>query len=254
MQILIGFLIATAIFGALYAVHLFRARVFHEAKASLINVFSHRFRTPLSALRWNLENAIEQLPKNTKVEIKSSLKDGYNRTLFLIETLDRLVESLEIEGGTLKIKSKEFNIKSVLEPLIDSFKERCVEHDIKFDVKIISCTLMGDEKRIIAICKSLLSNALQYTMEGGEISFCVHPKGDHVCIEVSDNGIGVPERSKRKIFNQFYRADNALFTFPDGQGLGLYFCKKVVELHGGSIKMKSKVNEGTTFNIVLPKK
>ncbi|MBU1125996.1 HAMP domain-containing histidine kinase, partial [Patescibacteria group bacterium] len=223
-----------------------------QAKTEFISIVSHRFRTPLSAIRWNIETIMEMPICKASKDCSQALDDAYDRTLFLNETLDRLFDSLAIESGKLKLKKQEINSKELFGEAASKFKNQCLSKEVHCTTSIGDFPLAVDVERIRSTCRSLLTNALQYTAAKGTVSLKVSKEGHMVKIEISDTGIGVPEEAKDKIFEKFYRAQNAIHTYTDGQGLGLYLAKRIVEIHHGKISFVSELGKGTKFTILLP--
>ncbi|MDP2631200.1 MAG: ATP-binding protein [Candidatus Uhrbacteria bacterium] len=224
-----------------------------KVKSEFIGVVSHRFRTPLSAIRWNLEAVLDTYGKSLSKEAKEGLHDAHDRSLFLISTLDRLFDSIAIERGTFKVKGDTFSARTAFEPVLQKFQEKCTRRNIKCSFKISPIKMFGDEQRLVSVCDSIISNALQYTPKG-EVKFDVSKEGNNVRITVSDTGIGIPKNDLDKIWDKFYRAKNAILTYTDGQGLGLYLAKVIVDSHKGHISVDTEVGKGTTFTITLPGK
>jgi signal transduction histidine kinase len=108
-----------------------------------------------------------------------------------------------------------------------------------------------DRERVLQAASILLDNALKFTPEGGSITVGVEDEGDEVALAVSDTGVGIPEDELPLIFERFYRADAA--RAEEGVGLGLSIARQIAEAHGGSIRVRSRVGEGSTFVFVLPR-
>ncbi|EUJ18140.1 two-component sensor histidine kinase [Listeria aquatica FSL S10-1188] len=113
--------------------------------------------------------------------------------------------------------------------------------------------ITAERDRIQQILVNLLSNAIQYTQTEGKVRLSLDDAGDYVVIKVMDNGIGIPEKDLDRIFERFYRVDKARSRHSGGTGLGLSIVKHLVESMDGEILVVSKENEGTTFEIKLPK-
>ncbi len=114
------------------------------------------------------------------------------------------------------------------------------------------CNFYGDAGRLEQVVTNIVSNSVKYTPEGGRIKVSCGTRYTEGFIEVSDNGIGIPERDLPRIFDRFYRVDKARSRESGGTGLGLAIAKELVELHGGKIDIKSKVGSGTRVTITLP--
>ncbi|HPM00235.1 MAG TPA: ATP-binding protein, partial [Bacillota bacterium] len=114
--------------------------------------------------------------------------------------------------------------------------------------------LFADRDKISQVLVNLISNALKYTNSNGRVTITASDSGDNTTITVSDTGIGISEEDLPYIFERFYRADKSRNRMTGGSGIGLTIAKAVVEAHKGSISATGKLNEGTVFTVVLPKK
>lgn len=113
--------------------------------------------------------------------------------------------------------------------------------------------IQADSKQLTMIFQNLLSNAIKYTSDGGGISLKIGLKKDDIIITVGDNGMGIPENARDKIFTRFFRADNAKEADSEGTGLGLYILKAIVDQMKGKIWFDSMEGKGTTFYVTLPR-
>jgi signal transduction histidine kinase len=112
---------------------------------------------------------------------------------------------------------------------------------------------MGDEKLLDELFGNLISNAIKYTPSGGKVRVSLAGEKEHRArLEVSDTGIGIPEEDIPRLFTEFFRAENAKAQAEEGTGLGLVIVKEILDFLGGSISVKSKAGEGTTFTCLLP--
>ena len=143
-------------------------------------------------------------------------------------------------------------MKNFLEPVIESFKPVFEKAGIKFSAELesgLSCEI--DRNQFRHVIDNLLSNALRYTNEGGEVKAKLFSKDKKIFIEVSDTGIGISEKDLPNIFERFYRADESRARVTGGSGVGLAIVKAAVEAHNGTITAKSVKGEGSTFTIAL---
>jgi signal transduction histidine kinase len=149
---------------------------------------------------------------------------------------------------------QDYNIVSVVEDITLSVAEYVEDKGIKFifdtnvEEKVISC----DPDNIERIMLNLISNAVKFTDKGDLISVVVLDQGDNVQISVKDTGVGIPEDKLQVIFERFRQADNSLSRDHEGSGIGLSLVKALVEMHGGTIKVKSSLGQGSEFIIKLP--
>jgi signal transduction histidine kinase len=143
----------------------------------------------------------------------------------------------------------------VLTPLTRLFETPAAEKGIEVDYQLGDALpqIMGDEKLIDELFTNLISNAVKYTPSGGKIRVSLLKENQNlVRFQVSDTGIGIPEEDMARLFTEFFRAENAKALAEEGTGLGLVIVKEILDFLGGSISVRSKVGEGTTFTCLLP--
>jgi signal transduction histidine kinase len=143
----------------------------------------------------------------------------------------------------------------VLRALEELYGSSASEKGVAVDFAIDGCVpeLLADEKLLDELFGNLISNAIKYTPPAGKVHVSLAVESEHrVCFEVTDTGIGIPEEDVPRLFTEFFRAENAKAQAEEGTGLGLVIVKEVLDFLGGSISVKSKVGEGTTFTCLLP--
>lgn len=176
----------------------------------------------------------------------------YDNSLCLTRWVDDTLSFNKMED-----ELKEVDIRPLIQQVIDLQKERSVEKKIEIDfeaspsIPLIRC----HEQLIFRTFENLLNNALKYTPEGGRVNIAITPSannggGKMIEISVQDTGIGIPREDIEKIFEPFYRANNASQEI--GMGLGLSFVQQAVNLHGGRISIQSELGRGSTFTVMLP--
>jgi signal transduction histidine kinase len=124
---------------------------------------------------------------------------------------------------------------------------------LKINIKTVSDRIKADPSQLERVFINLLGNAIKFTPEKGKITISCEDKKDSVEFGVEDTGIGIPKDGLKKVFEEFYRADNALDQKVKGTGLGLSLAKKIVEAHKGKIWVESELGKGTRFNFTIPK-
>jgi len=233
-----------------------REKEIDRAKTEFVSLSSHQLRTPLSSINWNTEMLLngDAGPMNEKQ--MQFLKEVYSSSQRMIALINAFLDVSRIEIGTFSGDPKPVNINEAAQDILREFHpmlEKRKQHiSENYDPKIP--TISTDIKTIHAIFQNLLSNAAKYTKEGGEIRVetTLSADGKDVIIEVSDNGIGIPNDQKHQIFERFFRTEVAREIDTDGTGLGLYFLKLITDKVGGTITFNSELNKGTTFFITLP--
>lgn len=233
-----------------------------RAKSEFIRVASHQFRTPLSGIRFEAEYILEKRERGDLAENEAidALILIYERTLFLIRTLNDIFDVLEIDQGEAKIKKEETSFAEVAKDAESVIRQPFVytqnTKKLTIDIKSVKQPVLIDREKVKRIITTLLTNAFVFTGKNGKISLQAKIKGKGknraLNILVSDNGIGIPAAERTKVFEKFYRASNASRAVPNGIGLGLFIVKTFVKMHGGDIVIKDAKGGGAVFDISLP--
>ena len=222
---------------------------------------SHELRTPLTVLIMSIDYLKKQREALNK-ELEEQLIDSISRNILLLQELIEDILTLSIiDDKKVILEMSEFllndRIQDILNLLEPRIKEKKITVNMDHDPKM---SLFGDKKRIDQIFRILIDNAIKYSNEGSEIQLVAldNYKGDFkptnsdgFLFQVIDNGRGIPEKDLPRIFDRFYRAQNARDV--NGSGLGLAIAKQLTELHGGKIFVESEYSIGPIFSVFLPK-
>jgi two-component system, OmpR family, phosphate regulon sensor histidine kinase PhoR len=162
------------------------------------------------------------------------------------------VASLDANNVSLKMASCDINklLAEIVSQHSSEFGKR--RQQLVFDVRTKRISARVDKDFLRMVLEHIIDNAGKYTPPAGTVRVSLAQHDGHVRIEVSDTGIGIAKKDRPKLFHKFSRVDNARTNTTTGTGLGLYWAKKVVDLHGGTIKVKSEIHKGSTFIIDLP--
>ncbi|PWJ42213.1 ATP-binding response regulator [Sediminitomix flava] len=225
-------------------------------KNRYISVITHELRTPLNAIIGMAHLLESKSPRDDQKELIDTLVYSSNKLLSLInDTLDLS----KLEAGMLQLESKSFNIYQLIEQTQKLFEPKAKDKQIRFFTFIdsnIPQNIKGDETRLSQILNNIVSNAIKFT-EQGEVCIMVklvERKENTIILEfeIKDSGIGIPQDMQGQIFEPFRQAEKSTFRKFGGTGLGLSITKNLVEFHNGTLDLKSKEAEGTTFIIKLP--
>jgi signal transduction histidine kinase/DNA-binding response OmpR family regulator len=227
----------------------------NRTKDEFLATLSHELRTPLTAiLGWshllqtktldqeNMERALETIERNARSQS---------------QLIDDLLDVSRIITGKLRIDMRPVELIPIIEAAIDSMRPTAQAKSIKFEVTCdkTASHVSGDSNRLQQIVWNLFSNAVKFTPEGGRINVSLERHGEHAQIAISDTGQGIDARFLPFIFDRFRQADGSTTRKYGGLGLGLAIVRHLVELHGGTIKVRSDgVGQGATFTVLLPLK
>jgi signal transduction histidine kinase len=224
-----------------------------KLKDQFITTVSHQFNTPLSVIGWSLDaltdpNATPEKIHETADVIRKSQRD-------IASIVSDLVTLSEIGFRYQRSNTKPINIEKLTRTVLESFSE-----PIKLKQLTVTMSSSGDtvaevnEFMLRKAIENLVDNAIAYSNSGGRVAISIGGDEHELRFTISDEGIGIPRAEQSRIFQQFFRAKNAVAKKNVGTGLGLYITKNIVEGHGGSINFKSEENNGALFSVTLPRK
>lgn len=230
----------------------------NQAKTEFISQVAHDIRTPMNSILGFLEIAQSNLEDSEKV--KHSLEMIRLSGEFLKDLVDDVLDISRMEKGVMKICPETVNFTELMENLYDSLLDyqKGKKQDFRFEIyDVLHDQIVVDPLRLKQIYTNVLSNAVKYTPDGGNITFTVSQQAlpdagmVRLVADISDNGIGMSEEFMKKMFNKFERATDTRVNTVSGYGLGLSIVKQLVDLMGGSLEVKSRLVEGTSVCISL---
>lgn len=230
---------------------------YDKLKTQFFANISHEFRTPLNVI-YSILQLIDTY-KEKGLTIDSEKREYYDSKIKqngmrLLRLVNNLIDVTKIDTNYFKLNLKNCNIINLVEDITLSVAEYMESKNLKvlFDTdteeKIIAC----DPDQIERIILNLLSNAVKFSKPGGMIMVNMYDKQDNVVISVKDNGIGIPKEKQEVIFERFRQVDKTFARCHEGSGIGLSLVKSLVDLHGGSIYVKSKEGLGSEFIVSIP--
>lgn len=226
-----------------------------EYKNQFLATMSHEIRTPLNVIIGLTNIMLMSKPKGELKENLNTLSFSANHLLTLINDI---LDLSKIEAGKLEFNKADFDLYQTIKGVYNTFLPKCNEKKIELSFSIdgsIPIFLSGDSVRLIQILNNLVNNAVKFT-ERGFVTMKVRPislneKSVRLVFEVTDSGMGISQKNQKNIFNDFVQADKTIVHKFGGTGLGLSITKKLIELQGGVIKVKSKPGEGSLFYFEL---
>lgn len=225
-------------------------------KTEFLSLASHQLRTPLSAIRWYTE----MLEDGDGGELNEPQKDFVSNisksTIRMIELVNSLLNISRIESGRIIIEPEPTKVYDLIKGVRDELEVKLKEKKIDLVVNMHHSlpTIVLDQKLIRNVFMNLLTNAIKYSPPGKSVTVLGSKKDNDLLIQVTDEGYGIPEKEQGKLFQKFFRATNVIKVETEGNGLGLYLVKSIIDSSGGKIWFRSKPGEGTTFWFTLPLK
>ncbi|RRN69141.1 HAMP domain-containing sensor histidine kinase [Peribacillus simplex] len=221
-----------------------------EMRQEFISNVSHEIQSPLTSIV-----GFAQALQYNKLTIEER-----NHYLHIIETesrrlsklSDNLLKLTSLESEHHPFERTDFRLDQQIRTIILACEPTWLEKELKLDISLEKIHLFADQDLMSQVWTNLIHNSIKFTRHRGKITIRLQQIDDLASITISDNGIGISETDQFHIFERFYKADLARERSKSGSGLGLSIVKKIIELHEGTISVKSELEKGTTFTILLP--
>jgi len=219
---------------------------------NFVSMASHEFRTPIAIIDGYAQRLItmrNSLTPNDLAERARKIRNAGRRMTHLIENL---IDSIRVIDGdvTLYFHPAPIDIAALLHEVCQLQREIAPQAQIQEDFPARGVTATGDANLLFQLFSNLLSNAIKYSPDGGLISVALESEASSAVVSVQDRGMGIPESDTARLFERYYRGSNTAGIV--GTGLGLYFVKTVIELHGGQVTVESRAGAGSCFQVRLP--
>jgi signal transduction histidine kinase len=226
-------------------------KINENVKKEFYSNITHELKTPLSIMTGHAELLEERLEEmGVAVEQTAYVLDSANH---LGRLIDRIISfSLLEKDAPLKLENIEYS--SLVMKTFNLFQDKAKEENLEYTIeKMVPWAVVRvDVTRTEEVLHNLIQNAFKYTLSGGKIQITVFEKNKKIYTDITDTGVGIPKDKMERLFQRWSQMDNVLSKKHGGVGLGLYICKKNIELHDGSIDVISEEGKGTTFRIALP--
>jgi len=228
-----------------------RTKAAYEIKSQFLSTVSHELRTPLTSIKASLDlvntGVLGEVPDNLKPTLSIAAKNGQR----LADLIDDLLDLQKMEAGKMGFHFEALNVSELVKEAVESTADYAGKLGIHVTTILPTQELVmqGDHSRLIQVMNNLLSNALKFSTDGGSVRVRVEPNGSRVRISVQDEGIGIPENARDRVFGQFSQVDSSDIRKVGGTGLGLNITRQIVERHEGTIHYESEQGIGTTFYV-----
>ncbi|HEX9748849.1 MAG TPA: ATP-binding protein [Methylomirabilota bacterium] len=225
-------------------------------KSEFLASMSHELRTPLNAIIGFSEVLLQRMFGELNPKQDEYLQDVLSSGRHLLSLINDILDLSKVEAGRMELELERFDLPQALQDTLVLVRERAVRHgiDLHLDADARLGALVGDERKIKQVMLNLLSNAVKFTPEGGRVEVRAVPTDGAVEISVADTGIGIAPENQELIFEEFRQVGGDYAHKREGTGLGLTLARRLVELHGGRLWVKSQVGQGSTFTFSVPER
>ncbi len=222
-----------------------------------VSMASHELRTPLTSIRGYLSVFLEENQQNLNPDQKQMLERISISANQLGELVENLLAVSKVERGAFVVNAAALDWQKILDNAVEQGKMFAAQKNISVELNLPPQPLpqvMADQVRINEVINNLISNAVNYTKQGGWVKVTAEVQGNQVITSVSDNGMGIPPEAQAHLFTKFFRVSGALDKSSNskGTGLGLFLSKSIIDMHHGRIWVESQVGKGSTFHFSLP--
>ncbi len=227
----------------------------NHAKDEFISLSSHQLRTPATSVKQYLGMILEgytgKVPKHLELYIKTAYESNDRQ----LQIINDLLRTAKLDSGRHLISAVPYDVGKIIDQalaeyqLITAMRHQKVATD--YDTNSIA---LVDPVEFKIVMVNLIENASKYSGDGTTIGITIRKKPTAVIVSVTDQGVGISAVNHKRVFDKFTRVDNDLSDTVSGNGLGLYFVKRIIRLHGGRVRLVSALGKGSTFTITLPVK
>ena len=241
--------------GVMVLIHdVTQQREAEQMRKEFVANVSHELRTPLTNIRSyaeTLEDGFEDLPPRTAKNFLGVILNESDRMTHIVQDLLTLSR---FDSGRSELNLVRFPFAKAVEETYRAFLMDAQKHahTLKLEMAESLPEILADRERVVQVMVNIVSNAVKYTPDGGTIVMSAGTEGNRVWLQVDDNGIGIPQGDRDRIFERFYRVDKARSRQSGGTGLGLSIAKEIMNLHQGDLYLVDKDGPGLTVRMELP--
>ena len=222
-----------------------------QGQGAFLASVAHDLRNPISALKLTTAAFPPGAPLPSEVRLRRALEVVRRQAGKLERMLNDLLDTARIEAGEVEMRIERLDLRDLVRSALELFEGSSPQHRLVSEVPQSAVPVYCDPLRIEQVLANLISNAIKYSPAGGEVRVILRIANGEAVIQVTDQGIGIPERDRATIFEPFRRT-GSLRSAVAGAGLGLYVVRRLVEAHAGSVAVASMEGVGTIFTVRLP--
>ena len=225
-----------------------------RAKSEFVSLAAHQLRTPMLSMQWYAEMMLSGDAGALSAKQREYVERMHNGSRNLVELVHLFLDVSKIEMGSLAVKLSPTVPNPIIESVLEELQPNISKKNLHIETKIGPLKEITTDPRLLrVVMQNVVSNAVKYTPAEGTIMIALEEDKDNLIFSVRDTGCGIPTEQQHLIFSKMFRAHNAAKIATHGFGLGLYMTKSIVESLGGSIWFTSVLDQGTTFNVMLPR-
>jgi len=226
----------------------------NKSKSEFISIISHQLKTPLTGISWDVELFNSKYKEGLTKKQLEILDNIESSNIAISKMVNDLLDVARIDQNNFFTQKDEIDITEVIQKVVDKNAILSKNNRVKINFLVDDNMpkIIGDKKKTEVVLDNIVSNAVKYNRDGGEVLIRARKNGQEAVITVKDTGMGINEIDQDMIFNKFFRSENASSQDVSGTGLGLYIAKNIIEKSGGKIWFHSEEGKGTKFYFTLP--
>jgi signal transduction histidine kinase len=225
-----------------------------QMKTHFVNLVSHELRSPLSAVKLQHAVILEGLAGDLTHKQRELLTRAHDKIQGLMDLINDLLDIARIESGHKHLELLPLDLGDVLHEVVELLRAKAEAQKVSLRLELGELPLiLADRRSMDEVFTNLISNAVNYSPDGGDVTIAAQCRPDYLEVRVSDQGIGIEPEEIAKIFEKFYRVKSPKTRQVIGTGLGLSLVRSIIEAHRGLVEVESRVGAGSTFKVFLPK-
>ena len=241
---------ATRMAGVLY--NITNRKILENQKDDFFGIASHELKTPVTSIKAYTE-VLQEMAEDAKDQQSAALIDKLNRQVDRLTSLiNNLLDTTKIFEGQLNIHPEDFDINGLIAERVEDMQPLTHKHNLLIHAGKNIPPVHADKDRIGQVLTNLISNAIKYSPNGGDIAIYSEMTGKELKVSVKDSGMGIPDQMKTKVFDRFFRVKHPHIHSYPGMGLGLYISAGIIRQHGGRILAADHQEKGTLIYFTLP--
>lgn len=226
----------------------------NKMKTEFVSIASHQLKTPLAAVNWEIELLVSKYFEGLNAKQREIIDEIGRANAKMGRLVNDLLDVARIDQGRLALGKEAVDMAVVVREVLESNRILAKAHGVKLvlDAQEGLPAVSGDKQHLVVVLDNLVSNAIKYIGKGSKVEALVRERDGFVEVSIKDDGVGIPKIQQGKLFQKFFRSDNAVRNQTEGTGLGLYIAKNIIKQSGGKMWFFSEEGKGSVFSFNLP--